>query len=95
MLRLFSALVPAAAAALALASSCTPFEAPVPAPPELAQASQALGSNGVPVNGYPSYFERETLVAINRARSDPDNPALGTAGLNCGGSPARAKSATW
>ncbi len=49
--------------------------------PELGSRSSAL--NGVPTNGYPSYAERLTLVAINRARSDPNNPALQTAGKGC------------
>ena len=36
--------------------------------------------NGTVVDGYPSYQERLALVAINRARTDPNNPAAGTGG---------------
>jgi len=38
---------------------------------------------GVPEDGYPSYAELELLVALNRARSDPNNPAAGTAASEC------------
>ena len=49
-----------------------------PSAPGLGAVSQAL--NGAPQNGYPNYAERLMLVTINRARSDPNNHALGTAG---------------
>jgi len=38
-----------------------------------------LAEVGVPVDGYPSAAERLQLVAINRVRADPNNPAKGTA----------------
>ncbi|HEY3446038.1 MAG TPA: MYXO-CTERM sorting domain-containing protein [Myxococcales bacterium] len=56
-------------------------QAPNPNPPELGTSTSAL--NGVPTNGYPNYAERMMLVAINRARSDPNNTALETAGQGC------------
>jgi hypothetical protein len=39
----------------------------------------AFAEVGVPVDGYPSAVERLQLVAINRVRADPNNPAKGTA----------------
>jgi len=55
-------------------------------PPEPAAVEHSTSAlepnvpNGTVVDGYPSYQERLALVAINRARTDPNNPAAGTGG---------------
>jgi hypothetical protein len=41
--------------------------------------SLPLALTGVPVDGFPNFAERAMLVAINRARSDPNNTAVGAA----------------
>jgi uncharacterized protein YkwD len=52
---------------------------PEPAPEQVMQVEKKTsGLTGVPVDGYPNYQERLQLVAINRARSDPNNVAAGT-----------------
>ncbi|MBN2497035.1 MAG: hypothetical protein JXR96_20755 [Deltaproteobacteria bacterium] len=53
-----------------------------PAGEEWAQLVQA--ENGVPQDGFPNYQERLMLLAINRARSEPNSLAHGTSG-SCGG----------
>ncbi|MBW1808474.1 MAG: hypothetical protein JRJ87_09800 [Deltaproteobacteria bacterium] len=45
---------------------------------ELSKSEEALA--GVPLDGFPNYQERLMLTAINRARSDPNNVLLSTAG---------------
>ncbi|MFO0723877.1 MAG: MYXO-CTERM sorting domain-containing protein [Myxococcota bacterium] len=45
-----------------------------------AWAAEPNVPNGTVVDGYPNYQERLTLVAINRARTDSNNPSAGTAG---------------
>lgn len=55
----------------------------VPPGPVVEQSMSPLEPNvpnGTVVDGYPSYQERLALVAINRARTDPNSPAAGTGG---------------
>lgn len=66
------------AAWIALAAGCGS------ATPEPTFARLHQPAPGVPVDGYPNYQERLMLLAVNRARAEPNSRALGTSG-ECGG----------
>ena len=69
----------ALAALAALAGGCDAYGPGSAAPPPDEPASASFALAGVPTMGYPSYDERLELVALNRARADPNNVPLGTA----------------